>query len=244
MSAHSDRSNWLRGPERPCPPPRHDGRRYGLVLLGPPGVGKGTQASLLSPHLGACHLSTGDIFRAASTIPECDRTPALNHAIEIIRHGHLAPDETMVDLVKERVGCLGCNGGFLLDGFPRSIMQAEAFDEMLAGQGLTLDAVLCYDLPLDQIVIRLGGRRVCPQCRAVYHAEVRPPRQAGVCDQCGATLVQREDDRPEAIGVRMEYYERVTAPVIGYYRAKGLLREIPAQGLPETVFERTIGQLT
>ena len=130
-----------------------------------------------------------------------------------MRRGDLVPDETVLALVAERVGCLRCEGGFLLDGFPRTVAQAEALENLLAGEKLKLDAVLSYELPLEQVVARLSGRRTCPDCKAVFHVEARPPKVAGVCDQCDGKLYQREDDRPESIRVRMEAYERSTAPL-------------------------------
>jgi adenylate kinase len=240
VSSPVDRSNWLKGPDAPCPPVERRGRRYGLVLLGPPGVGKGTQAAMLASRLGACHLSTGDIFRAARTLPACDRTPALNRAIEAMQRGHLVSDETVVDLVRERAACLRCNGGFLLDGFPRTIQQAEALDAMLAKERVTLNAVVSYEMPIEDVVSRIGGRRVCPACKAVYHVQGQPPRAPGICDKCGTSLVQREDDMPEAVRVRMQAYADATQPLIDYYRAKGLLRVVPAHGRPEEIFERSL----
>jgi adenylate kinase len=210
------------------------------VLLGPPGVGKGTQAAMLSSRLGACHLSTGDIFRAARSLPACDRSPALNQAIEAMQRGLLVSDETVVDLVRERVECLRCNGGFLLDGFPRTIQQAEALDAMMARESVTLDAVLSYELPIELVVSRIGGRRVCPGCKAVFHVEAQPPKAPGICDNCGKALVQREDDMPEAVRVRMQAYADATKPLADYYRRKGLLLVISADGTPEEIFERSM----
>ena len=135
-------------------------------MLGAPGVGKGTQAELLCANLGACHLSTGDIFRAAKALDPGERTPALTAALDYMRRGDLVPDETVLALVAERVGCLRCEGGFLLDGFPRTVAQAEALEKLLAGEHLALDAVLSYELPLEQVVSRLSGRRTCPNCKA------------------------------------------------------------------------------
>jgi adenylate kinase len=153
------------------------------------------------------------------------------------------PDETVLALVAERVGCLRCDGGFLLDGFPRTVAQAEALEKLLSGEKLRLDAVLSYDLPLEQVVSRLSGRRTCPGCKAVFHIEARPPKVAGVCDHCGGKLYQREDDRPESIRVRMEAYERSTAPLADFYRKRKLLLSIPADGSPEEIFQRTMDAL-
>ena len=160
-----------------------------------------------------------------------------------MRKGELVPDETVLAMVKERVACLRCEGGFLLDGFPRTVAQAEALDKLLAGERLKLDAVLSYDLPLEQVVARLSGRRTCPNCKAVFHIEARPPKVPGVCDHCGGKLYQREDDRPESVRVRMEAYERSTAPLADFYRRRNLLVSIPAEGSPEAIYERTIKAL-
>lgn len=243
MPHSSERSNWLKGPSVPCDPVSGVSRRYNLILLGPPGVGKGTQAALLSERLGACHLSTGDIFRAARTLPECDRTPALNAAIDAMKRGHLVADETVVDLVRERAGCFSCNGGFLLDGFPRTVQQAEALEELLARERVALDAVVSYELPIDVIVARLAGRRVCPSCKAVYHTDTQPPATAGVCDACDSPLEQRDDDRPDAIRVRMETYGASTKPLADYYRTKGLLLTVESTGTPEEVYGRLLAAL-
>ncbi len=214
-----------------------------LVLLGAPGVGKGTQAELLAAKLGACQLSTGDIFRAAKSLDPAERSPALTAAIGHMQRGQLVPDDTVVDLVAERVACLRCEGGFLLDGFPRTVAQAEALAELLKRNNLKLDAVLSYELPIQKVVARIAGRRTCPSCKAVFHVEARPPKLPGICDHCGATLYQREDDRPEAIRVRMEAYQTSTAPLAAYYRKKGLLVPVLAEGAPEEIFERTLKAL-
>jgi adenylate kinase len=243
MPNSSDRTNWLKGPAAPCDPLPGVRRRYNLVLLGPPGVGKGTQAALLAERLGACHLSTGDIFRVARTLPECERTPALSAAVDAMTQGRLVSDETVVELVRERSGCFRCNGGFLLDGFPRTVRQAEALDEILAREQVVLDAVVNFDLPIDVVVARLGGRRVCPSCKAVFHVATQPPRVAGVCDGCGTSLIQREDDRPHAVRVRMDAYAESTRPLADYYRAKGLLLTVEASGTPEDVYARLTGML-
>ncbi len=229
----------------PCEiPSRGNGFPRRLVLLGAPGVGKGTQAELLCKQLGACQLSTGDIFRAAKALHPSERSPALNAAVEFMRKGELVPDETVLALVEERISCLKCEGGFLLDGFPRTVAQAEALERLLAGEGLKLDAVLSYELPLDKIVARLSGRRTCPNCKAVFHVEARPPKVTGICDNCGATLYQREDDRPESIRVRMEAYARSTAPLTDFYSRRGLLVPILAEGTPEEIFARSMAALS
>ncbi len=242
MSVQGDRAAWFQGGDTCCairPPERE--RAYRLILLGPPGVGKGTQAELLCEHLGTCHLSTGDVFRAAKN--EAHPSPALQCALDAMRKGELVSDETVIAMVRERAGCLRCGGGFLLDGFPRTVAQAVALDAMLTQQGVALDAVLSYELPLDEIVDRLSGRRTCAKCKAVYHVTARPPQVAGVCDQCGGALIQREDDRPESIRVRMQAYEESTRPLADYYQKTGKLIPVGAHGTPEEILKRTLTAL-
>jgi adenylate kinase len=160
-----------------------------------------------------------------------------------MRRGELVPDTLVVSMVRERAGCLRCRGGFLLDGFPRTVAQAAALDAMLDEQGVTLDAVLSYELPLDEIVNRLSGRRTCDGCRAVYHIRTSPPRAEAVCDRCGGRLVRREDDRPESIRVRMRVYEESTRPLLDYYRGRGKLLTIPARGTPAEILECSLKAL-
>lgn len=244
--AKNDRAAWIKGGPAECSAPccTPSGRPYRLVLLGAPGVGKGTQAELISKNLGACQLSTGDVFRAAKTLDPCERTPALEAALGYMKRGELVPDETVLGIVRERLKCLTCEGGFLLDGFPRTVAQAQALDELLQEQQVKLDAVLSYEMPIEQIVARLGGRRTCSKCKAVYHVTNKPSKQPGICDQCSGELIVREDDRPEAIRVRMEAYEKSTAPLADYYRQKGLLVSIAAEGSPEQIFERAMAALS
>lgn len=244
MSVKKDRSAWLKGGTAQCNIPTSPlARVYRLVLLGAPGVGKGTQAELLCERLGPCHLSTGDVFRAAKTLDAAERSPALTAALEYMRRGALVPDETVLDLVRERVACLRCPCGFLLDGFPRTVVQAEALAQILDAESIELDAVLDYDLPIERIVARLSGRRTCAGCKAVFHTETRPSRKAGVCDHCGGELVQREDDRPEAVRVRMDTYAKSTAPLSEFYQQRGLLVSVLAEGTPEAIYERTLAVL-
>jgi adenylate kinase len=244
METKCDRSAWLKGPAFPCEVlPANVARPWRLVLLGAPGVGKGTQAELLTQRLGACHLSTGDIFRTAKCLGEDERSPAMTAALEYMRRGDLVPDATVLQLVRERVNCLRCGGGFLLDGFPRTVAQAEALQALLEEQHLALDAVLSFELPIDEIVARLAGRRTCNGCKAVYHVTGLPPKKEGICDQCGGPLVQREDDRPESVRVRMEVYEKSTAPLTDFYRRLGLLVPVAAQPFPEGTLARTLAAL-
>jgi adenylate kinase len=241
MNAKNDRATWLKGPAADCSvPPQGQARPRHFVLLGAPGVGKGTQAELLSERLGPCQLSTGDVFRAAKSIADCDRTPALNLALDAMRKGELVTDETVLAIIKERTACLRCGGGFLLDGFPRTVAQAEALTKILADEQIKLDAVLSYELPLETIVARLSGRRTCEKCKAVYHVQTKPPKTEGVCDACGGKLIQREDDRPESVKVRMAAYEASTAPLADYYRRQNLLVSVSASGSPEAIYERAV----
>jgi adenylate kinase len=244
MSDRNDRASWLKGGQARCsipPKPRRQPPR--LVLLGAPGVGKGTQAELLCAGLGVCQLSTGDVFRASKCLPESERSPAMTAAVSRMNRGELVPDTTVLDLIRERARCLSCRGGFLLDGFPRTVPQAEALHELLEHEQLRLEAVLHYTLPFETIISRLSGRRTCVDCKAVFHVSARPPRVAGICDHCGGQLLQREDDRPEAVEVRMLAYENSTKPLLDYYADHGLLRTISAAGTPERTYERTLGIL-
>jgi len=236
-----ERSLWLNGPNEPCKAvPQVNRSAWKLVLLGAPGVGKGTQAELLNQHLGACHLSTGDVFRTAGAQKECDQSPAIREAVGYMRRGQLVPDETVWSIVRERRECLQCAGGFILDGFPRTLAQAESLQKLMSEEGIALDAVVSYELPFEEIVARLGGRRTCGKCKAVYHVTERPPIVDGVCDKCGGKLLQREDDKPEAIAVRLETYNRSTAPLIEFYGKLGLLTRVEANGSPDEICDRTI----
>jgi len=206
-------------------------------------VGKGTQAELLNRRLHACHLSTGDVFRAAGSQNECDLSPVMREALGFMRRGELVPDSTVWDMVRERSGCLHCAGGFILDGFPRTLGQAQLLKVLMDKEGILLTAVVNYELPFEEIVARLGGRRTCAKCKAVYHVTERPPKMAGQCDRCEGKLFQREDDQMESIKVRLEAYERSTAPLIKFYENLGLLVHVAASGSPEEIFDRTVGEL-
>jgi adenylate kinase len=240
-----DRAAWFKGASAECsthssPPDRP----FRLVLLGAPGVGKGTQAELISQRLRPCHLSTGDVFRAAKSLPASERTPAITQALACMQRGELVPDDTVVNIVRERSRCMTCPAGFLLDGFPRTVRQAEALDVLLTQLGVKLDAVLSYDMPLEQVIARLSGRRTCAGCKAVFHVTGRPPKVPDVCDNCGGQLVLREDDRPESIRVRMQAYQTSTAPLTDYYQKAGLLVSLSAAGAPEEIYQRTAAALS
>lgn len=236
----SDRAAWLKGPAFECSiKPAPQPHPWRLVLLGPPGVGKGTQAELLAAHLGACHLSTGDIFRMAKRLDSCQVTPAMREALESMRAGRLVSDELVLAMVAERSNCLQCGGGFILDGFPRTVQQAVDFDRLLAACNISIDAVIDYELSLDAAIQRAAGRLTCPQCHAIYHTAGKPPQREGICDHCGTKLIQREDDRPEAVNVRMHQYAAVTEPLVEYYAKRGVLIAIPTEASPQEVFVDT-----
>ena len=244
MSEKNDRAMWIKGGTARCSlPPATNAKPFRFILLGAPGVGKGTQAELLCSRLGTCHLSTGDVFRAAKCLACGERSPALDAAMDFMRRGDLVPDSTVLDIVRERQRCLTCHGGFLLDGFPRTVTQAEALMTLLEREEIPITAVINYEMPIDQIVARLAGRRTCSDCKAVFHVLNRPPRVEGVCDQCGGKLIQREDDRPEAIRLRMEVYEKSTTPLIEFFNRHSLLVTVPAEGTPEEIYHRTIATL-
>jgi adenylate kinase len=246
----NDRLQWLQGPPTKCSStPECSSSSAGcespwrLVLLGAPGVGKGTQAEYLTDRLGACHLSTGDVFRAASKRLDCDQSPAMKTALDFMRHGELVPDSTVWDMVRERCHCLLHCGGFILDGFPRTIVQAQSLQELLETEGLSLTAVVDYELPTPEIVQRLGGRRTCEGCKAVFHVTERPSKGKSICDRCGGRLYQREDDQPASIKVRLDAYELSTKPLIEFYKGLGLLVPVSAKGTPEGIALRTVERL-
>lgn len=232
MSQLPDRNAWLYGGDAVCAQPPPDVKRtWRLILLGPPGVGKGSLASLLFEKLGSCPLSTGDVFRAAKGRPAAPGSPMAEAQTQMAR-GDLVTDAIVLGLIRERSRCLHCRGGFLLDGFPRTLAQAQALDKLLETERVPIDAVLNLELPHDQIIERLSGRRVCSRCKATSHVSRQPPRVAGVCDKCGGALEQRPDDRPEAIAVRLEAYAAATMPVADYYQQKGVLVPVSAEGYP------------
>ena len=236
---HPQRDGWFSVGEVPCqpiPPLRMPPCR--LVLLGPPGVGKGTQAKLLTERLRACHLSTGDLFRAAKC--EGAKSPAMREALDAMQRGELVSDELVIAMVRERSACLQCQGGFLLDGFPRTVHQAQALEEMLTELDVKLDAAINFELPIEAIVVRLGGRRTCGSCQAVFHETEQPPRVRDICDHCDGPLLQRPDDQPETIRVRMRAYEEETQPLIDFYEQSGKLQRVPAAGKPQEILASTL----
>lgn len=194
-----------------------------LILFGPPGAGKGTQADYLSQKYGLAKLSTGDMLRAAVA----SGSELGLKAKGIMASGGLVPDDLMVDLIRSRIREADCRKGFILDGFPRTIPQAEALDGMLRQEGKALSAVIELKVDDAEMVARISGRYACAKCGAGYHDSFRQPKTAGVCDACGATeFSRREDDKPETVGKRLESFHRSTAPVLPYYRERGILKTV------------------
>lgn len=211
-----------------------------LIFLGAPGVGKGTQADLIAAKFGCPKISTGDILREAVR----NRTPMGVQAKACMDQGQLVPDAVVVGIVKDKLAEPACAKGFLLDGFPRTVPQAEELDAMLKARGLQLDRVVNVSVPREDVVRRLTGRRSCPKCQAVFHVEFAPPKQAGVCDRCGGELMQRSDDKRETVENRLAVYEAQTAPLIAYYRQRGLLSDIDGAGKVEQVQQRVVELLS
>ena len=211
------------------------------VLLGPPGAGKGTQAVRLVEKYEIPHISTGDIFR--KNIKE--GTELGKKAQEYMNAGALVPDELVVDLVKDRLQQDDCKNGFLLDGFPRTIFQAEKLDEFLSESNLKMDIVINLKVEKEALIKRLTGRRVCKDCGASYHIVNIPPKKEGVCDICGGELIQRKDDNIETVENRINVYEEQTAPLIGYYKEAGSLVDFDGEASLDEVFDaivQTIGE--
>ena len=209
------------------------------IFLGPPGAGKGTQAARLAERAGVPQIATGDMFRAAVR----EGTPLGLEAKRYMEAGQLVPDEVTLGLVRERLAQPDCRAGFLLDGFPRTVAQAEGLKDVLAGLGVRLDGVLYFDVPDAVVVERLSGRRVCPACGATYHVRFDPPRVEGRCDRCGAELVQRADDREETVRQRLAVYREQTEPLVRYYREAGLLHTVEADR-PIAEVEAAIARIT
>lgn len=217
------------------------GRRAGLraVLLGPPGAGKGTQALRIAETFGVPQIATGDIFRANVK----GETELGREAKQYMDKGELVPDDVVVKMVRARLDEDDTAEGFLLDGFPRTVPQAEALESLLADADRQLHAVLRFSIKDDEVVRRIAGRRVCPDCGATYHVEVDPPAREGVCDHCGAKLIQRDDDKEEVVRNRLDVYHRETQPLEYFYWERGLLRDVEAVGDVSEVTERTLAAL-
>lgn len=210
-----------------------------VVLVGPPGAGKGTQARILQTTFSIPQISTGDLLR------EAVRTgaPLGKQAQIYMDKGELVPDSIVTGLVAERIQQTDCANGFLLDGFPRTIAQADAIASELSRRNQRLDAVISIVVSRQELVERLSGRWVCRSCQAMYHERFTPSKKSGVCDACGGQLYQRSDDTVETVNARLEVYDRSTAPLLSYYRERSLLHEIDGTGSPEAVSQRVITTL-
>jgi len=210
-----------------------------LILIGPPGVGKGTQSALLVQRKGLVTLSSGEIFRR-----EIDAQTDLGRlANRFISQGQLVPNEVTIEMMAKRIGQIDVmKSGFVLDGFPRTIPQAQALDELLDDMGKPLDKVVSISADDEIIVARLSGRIGCTKCGEIYHARNKPPKREGLCDKCDGPLFVRQDDRPEAIRERLRIFHEQTSPVIDYYDQKGLLQRVDGRQDPETVFQVITGE--
>lgn len=203
-----------------------------IVMLGAPGAGKGTQADRIAEKYSIPHISTGDIFRANLR----NGTELGKKAKTYMDAGELVPDSLTVDLVIDRIAQDDCAAGYILDGFPRTIPQAEAFTKALAEKGLKVDYAINVDVPDDNIVKRMSGRRSCPACGATYHIVFMAPKQEGICDNCGSALVQRADDKPETVLNRLRVYHESTQPLIDYYKQAGVLYDVDGTMAMDEVF--------
>jgi adenylate kinase len=208
----------------------------GLVLLGPPGAGKGTQAKVLAERLHAPHLSTGDMLRHAVA----RRSAVGQEAESYMSGGQLVPDAVVNRIVEERLADRDCRDGFILDGFPRNRAQAEELEAILQRTARMLAMVLAVTVDEAELVRRLSGRRTCEKCSAPYHVEFKPPAREGACDVCGGALVLRNDDRPDVVRERVNVYRRQTEELLEFYRHKGLLREVSGMGFPEEIASRIL----
>ncbi|MFD8300413.1 adenylate kinase [Streptomyces bauhiniae] len=211
-----------------------------IVLVGPPGAGKGTQAVRLAEKLGVPHISTGDLFRANIS----SQTELGKLAKSYMDAGNLVPDEVTIAMAKDRMEQPDAENGFLLDGFPRNVSQAEALDELLQGEGIKLDAVLDLEVPEEEVVKRIAGRRICRNDSShVFHVTYSAPKKEGVCDVCGGELYQRDDDSEDTVRKRLEVYHTQTEPIIDYYKAQGLVVTISSLGPVDEITKRALEAL-
>lgn len=210
-----------------------------ILFMGPPGAGKGTQAEAIVNEFGIPHISTGDAFRLAIK----QGTPVGLKAKEYIDQGLLVPDDVTVGIVRERLQQSDCEKGFLLDGFPRTLSQAEALEDLLGELNRKLTHVINLKVDRNKLLARLTGRRICKSCGSTYHVIFNPPKQEGVCDKCGGELYQRSDDNEESVGTRLDEYINKTAPLLQFYEEKGLLREIDGEQEIDTVTKEIVSLL-
>ena len=203
-----------------------------IVLLGPPGAGKGTQAKSISNRYSIPHISTGDIFRKNIS----EETPLGIQAKQYIDNGQLVPDEVTINMVKDRLTWEDCKNGYLLDGFPRTVAQAEALETFLDSRDENIDTALLIDVPMEFILERMTGRRICGSCGASYHVKFNPTKGEGICDVCGSEVVQRKDDREDTVRERLDVYERQTQPLIDFYKEKNLLSTVDGTKAINEVF--------
>ena len=192
-----------------------------FLLLGPPGAGKGTQSAIIARRTGVARISTGEMLRDAIA----RKTPLGEQAAPLMDHGNLVPDSLLVALISERVAQPDCEKGLLLDGFPRTVKQAEALDQLVTDRAMEL-IVMNFDVPRAVLLRRLSGRRWCPNCQATYHVETAPSKKAGICDNCGSSLIQRADDHENVVAKRLEAYEASTVPVIQHYEKRGPVHRV------------------
>lgn len=207
-----------------------------LIIIGPPGSGKGTQGKLIAERYRIPQISTGDMLREAVRNGSVLGLKAKTSMAK----GALVPDEVVIEIIEERLIKRDCRKGFLLDGFPRTVAQATALERMLGRRGLAIDHVISIEIDREELIRRLMGRRTCGRCGAMYHVLFNPPKKAGMCDQCGGSLYQRDDDEEETIRSRLDVYSQQTGPVIQYYASKGLVRAINGIGPIDGIFDRIL----
>ncbi len=208
----------------------------GIIMLGAPGSGKGTQAKQMSERFGIPQISTGDMLREAVK----QGTEMGRKAKSFMDQGGLVPDEVVIGIVRDRLNAADCREGFILDGFPRTIPQAEALDAVLRDLGKKITTVLSLEVDEAALMDRLCGRRTCPGCGAMFHVRFHPPATEGTCDKCGGALIQREDDKEETIRARLVHYKKSTEPLIAHYRGTGAVRSVQATGEIETIFQQIV----
>jgi adenylate kinase len=207
-----------------------------LILLGPPGAGKGTQAKMLKEKFNIPQISTGDILRQAVK----DNNDLGIKASSFMNLGKLVPDDVVIGLIKKRIKRVDCKTGFILDGFPRTIVQAEKLSETMTEMGLMIDKVVDLEVNAEEVISRLAGRSTCPDCGGMYHEESCPPKILGICDSCGGVLAQRQDDNVGTILKRLEVYQESTAPLKQFYEKQGNLKVVAARGSVEEIFSRVL----